>query len=60
MVDEINLCGTAFKYTNFLFGYQKRYFKLQKGTIYYYLSKETERDGCRKFRALRNFQLDVS
>uniref|UniRef100_A0A1I7SE77 PH domain-containing protein n=1 Tax=Bursaphelenchus xylophilus TaxID=6326 RepID=A0A1I7SE77_BURXY len=58
MVDEISLSGIAYKYTNFWFGYQKRFFKLRKGTIYYYLSKENERDGCRKFRVLKNFRLE--
>ncbi|CAD5207290.1 unnamed protein product [Bursaphelenchus okinawaensis] len=58
MAEEISLSGVAFKYTNFLFGYQKRFFKLHKGTIYYYLSKENERDGCRKFRVLQNFKLE--
>jgi hypothetical protein len=59
MVDEIALSGTIYKYTNVLFGYQKRYFKLRRGTIYYYLSKEVESEGCRKFRVLKNFRLEV-
>uniref|UniRef100_A0A915DZ12 PH domain-containing protein n=1 Tax=Ditylenchus dipsaci TaxID=166011 RepID=A0A915DZ12_9BILA len=41
---EISLNGTAFKYTNFVFGFQERYFKLTSGVIYYYLSKETEKE----------------
>uniref|UniRef100_A0A915DY45 PH domain-containing protein n=1 Tax=Ditylenchus dipsaci TaxID=166011 RepID=A0A915DY45_9BILA len=55
---EISLNGTAFKYTNFVFGFQERYFKLTSGVIYYYLSKETEKEGCRKFRVLSNFRLE--
>lgn len=59
-MDEIALNGTIYKYTNVLFGYQRRYFKLRKGTIYYYLSKEVEAEGCRKFRVLKNFRLEVN
>ncbi|KAI6195317.1 Collagen type IV alpha-3-binding protein [Aphelenchoides besseyi] len=40
-------------------GYQKRYFKLRKGTLSYYLSEELQKDGCRKFRALKNFTLEL-
>ncbi|KAI6230421.1 Collagen type IV alpha-3-binding protein [Aphelenchoides fujianensis] len=59
MADEIALSGVISKYTNVLFGYQKRYFKLRKGTLSYFLSKEVQAEGCRKFRALKNFELDL-
>ena len=45
------------RYTNVIFGYQKRFFKLRKGTIFYFLSDKVESDGCRKFRVLQNFEL---
>ncbi|KAI1707039.1 START domain-containing protein [Ditylenchus destructor] len=56
---EISLNGTVYKYTNFVYGYQERYFKLHNGIIYYYVSKEAEREGCRKFRALTNFKIEL-
>ena len=57
---EISLNGVVFKYTNFLFGYQERYFKLHSGTIYYFLSKDAEKEGCRKYSVLTNFRIEVS
>uniref|UniRef100_A0AC34RKF8 Collagen type IV alpha-3-binding protein n=1 Tax=Panagrolaimus sp. JU765 TaxID=591449 RepID=A0AC34RKF8_9BILA len=56
---EISLQGNIFKYTNFLYGYQERYFKIENGNILYYLNRESVKDGCRKYRQLFNFAIEV-
>jgi collagen type IV alpha-3-binding protein len=58
-MNEISLNGIVFKYTNFIYGYQERYFKIKNGNIFYYLSKESVREGCRKFKRLENFAIEV-
>uniref|UniRef100_A0AC35FY38 START domain-containing protein n=1 Tax=Panagrolaimus sp. PS1159 TaxID=55785 RepID=A0AC35FY38_9BILA len=58
-MNEISLNGWVFKYTNFIYGYQERYFKIENGSIFYYLSKENIKDGCRKYRQLSNFAIEV-
>ena len=58
-MNEISLNGLIWKYTNILYGYQERFFKIENGNIFYYLNKESVRDGCRKFRQLVNFAIEV-
>ncbi|KAE9552909.1 hypothetical protein FO519_003894 [Halicephalobus sp. NKZ332] len=58
-MNEISLNGIVFKYTNFLYGYQERFFKIENGNIFYYLSKDSVREGCRKYRQLSNFAIEV-
>uniref|UniRef100_A0AC34FZH8 START domain-containing protein n=1 Tax=Panagrolaimus sp. ES5 TaxID=591445 RepID=A0AC34FZH8_9BILA len=58
-MNEISLNGWVFKYTNFIYGYQERYFKIENGSIFYYLSKDNIKDGCRKYRQLNNFAIEV-
>jgi collagen type IV alpha-3-binding protein len=58
-MNEISLNGIVFKYTNFIYGYQERYFKIDNGNILYYLSKEHVKEGCRKFHKLDNFAIEV-
>uniref|UniRef100_A0A914BWJ6 Collagen type IV alpha-3-binding protein n=1 Tax=Acrobeloides nanus TaxID=290746 RepID=A0A914BWJ6_9BILA len=56
---EISLNNTVYKYTNFLFGYQERYFKIDQSQISYFRSKDAESEGCRKSRALTEFNIEL-
>ena len=58
-MNEISLNGNVQKYTNFIYGYQERYFKIENGNIFYYLNKESVKEGCRKYRQLINFAIEV-
>uniref|UniRef100_A0AC35TJ37 Collagen type IV alpha-3-binding protein n=1 Tax=Rhabditophanes sp. KR3021 TaxID=114890 RepID=A0AC35TJ37_9BILA len=46
--------GTLIKWTNYLSGWQERYFKVHDGALYYYKSKDDVKFGCRKSMSLAN------
>ncbi|VDM94802.1 unnamed protein product [Thelazia callipaeda] len=48
----LKVCGVLHKWTNFVFGWQKRYFELENGILMYYKSEVEKRYGSRGSVAL--------
>lgn len=52
--------GVMYKWTNFVYGWQKRYFELENGVLVYYKSEAEKHNGSRGSIALRVAHLVVS
>ncbi|VDO42884.1 unnamed protein product [Onchocerca flexuosa] len=52
--------GTMYKWTNFVYGWQKRYFELENGILVYYKSESEKQYGIRGSISLHIARLVVS
>lgn len=57
---SLKVCGTMYKWTNFVYGWQKRYFELENGVLIYYKSESEKHYGIRGLVALHVARLVVS